>query len=62
MLLLCELDQRTAAIPVWMTDRVACAALSIGSVLVSVEALNVSARGVRPRRVTPDRVLPLIKE
>ena len=39
-LLLCEQDQRTAAIPVWMTDRVACAALSIGSVLVSVEALT----------------------
>jgi hypothetical protein len=27
---LCEQDQRTAAILVWMTDRVACAALSIG--------------------------------
>jgi len=37
---LCEHDQRTAAIPVWMTDRVACAALSIGRILVSIEALD----------------------
>jgi hypothetical protein len=37
---LCEQDQRTAAIPVWMTDRVACAAVSTGPVLVSVEALT----------------------
>ena len=29
---LCESDQRTAAIPVWLTDRVACAALSMGPV------------------------------
>ena len=36
---LCEQDQRTADIPVWMTDRVACAALSLGPVLVSVDAL-----------------------
>jgi hypothetical protein len=36
---LCEHDERTAAIPVWMTDRVACAALSVGPVLVSVEGL-----------------------
>jgi len=36
---LCEHDQRTAAIPVWMTDRVACAALSLGPVLVSVDAI-----------------------
>lgn len=34
----CEHDQHTAAIPLWMTDRVACAALSIGPVFVSVEA------------------------
>ena len=33
---LCEPDERTAAIPVWMTDRVACAALSVGPVLVAV--------------------------
>ena len=32
--------EHPAAIPVWMTDRVACAALSIGPVLVSVEALT----------------------
>ena len=37
---LCEQEQRTAAIPVWMTDRVACAALSVGPVLVSVDALR----------------------
>ena len=36
---LCDQPQRTAAIPVWMTDCVACAALSVGPVLVSVEAL-----------------------
>ena len=37
---LCEHDQRTAAIPVWMTDRVACAAPSVGGpILVAVEAL-----------------------
>src|SRR5712664_652481 len=36
---LCEPDERTAAIPVWMTDRVACAALSVGPVLVAVEGL-----------------------
>jgi len=34
---LCEQD--AAAIPVWMTDCVACAALSTGPVVVSVEAL-----------------------
>src|SRR2546428_2226626 len=37
---LCEQDQQTAAIPVWMTDRAACAALSMGPALVSVEALT----------------------
>ena len=37
---LCEQEQRTAAIPVWMTDRAACAALSVGPVLVSVDALR----------------------
>src|SRR5207247_10603217 len=36
---LCEPDERTAAIPVWLTDRVACAALSVGPVPVAVEGL-----------------------
>src|SRR5438105_15801498 len=40
---LCAPDQQTAAIPVWMTDRVACAALSVGPVLVSVDALTALA-------------------
>ena len=35
---------RTAAIPVWMTDRAACAAPPTGPVLVSVEALTESRR------------------
>jgi Family of unknown function (DUF5372) len=47
---LCEHDQRTAAIPVWMTDAVACAALSVGPVLVSVEALTELASLVNATR------------
>ena len=37
---LCDQDQHTAAIPVWMTDRAACAPLSTGPILVSVDALT----------------------
>jgi uncharacterized Zn finger protein len=51
-----------AAIPVWMTDRVACAALSIGPVLVSVEALTELASLVNATRSAHDRVTHLPKE
>src|SRR5713226_7890056 len=53
---LCEPDERTAAIPVWMTDRVACAALSVGPVLVSVEVLLVVASLVVATRSAHDRI------
>jgi len=53
---LCEHDQRTAAIPVWMTDRVACAALSVGPVLVAVEGLLELASLVAATRSAHDRI------
>src|SRR6058998_567024 len=59
---LCEPDERTAAIPVWMTDRVACAALSMGPVLVAVEALNELASLVRATHSAHDRVIDLPQE
>ena len=45
-----------------MTDRVACAALSIGPVLVSVEALTELASLVNATRSAHDRVTDLHKE
>src|SRR3989441_6846468 len=59
---LCEHDQRTAAIPVWMTDRVACAAVSTGPVLVSVDALTELASLVNATRSAHDRVTNLPQE
>src|SRR2546422_567034 len=59
---LCEHDQRTAAIPVWMTDRVACAALSIGPIVVSIEALTELSSLVNARRSAHDRVTVLPQE
>src|SRR5256712_5877709 len=59
---LCEHDQRTAAIPVWMTERVACAALSSGPVLVSIEALTELASLVNATRSAHDRVTDLPQE
>src|SRR5712692_5102701 len=53
---LCDQHQRTAAIPVWMTDRVACAALSVGPVLVSVEALIELASLLTATRSAHDRI------
>src|SRR5206468_7409838 len=53
---LCEHDQGTAAIPVWMTDRVACAAVSLGPVLVSVDALLELASLVAATRSAHDRI------
>src|SRR2546425_10110957 len=53
---LCEPDGRTAAIPVWMTDRVACAALSVGPVLVSVEGPLELASLVPASRSAHDRI------
>jgi hypothetical protein len=57
---LCE--QVAAAIPVWMTDCVACAALSIGPVLVSVDALAELASLVNASRSAHDRVVDLPEE
>ena len=48
--------ERTAAIPVWMTDRVACAALSVGPVLVAVEGLLEHASLVATTRSAHDRI------
>jgi hypothetical protein len=59
---LCEPDQHTAAIPVWMTDRVACPTLSIGPVLVSVEALTELASLVNATRSAHDPVIDLLQE
>ena len=59
---LCQQDQHTAAIPVWMTDRVACAALSLGPVLVSVEALTELAALVTATRSAHDRLSDLPQE
>ena len=59
---LCAQDQRTAAIPVWMTDRAACAALSTGPALVSVAALTDLAALVTTTRSTHDRVVDLPQE
>ena len=59
---LCEHDLRTAAIPVWMTDRMACAALSVGPVVVSVEALSELALLVNATRSAHDRVIDLPQE
>jgi hypothetical protein len=56
---LCEPDRHTAAIPVWMTDRVACAALSVGPILVSVDALTELASLVIATRSAHDRVTDL---
>jgi hypothetical protein len=58
----CEHDQHTAAIPLWMTDRVARAALFIGPVLVSVEALTELASLMNATRSAHDRVTDLHKE
>lgn len=54
---LCEDDQHTSAIPVWMTDRAACAALSIGPAVVCVEALTELALLVSTTRSAHDRVI-----
>ena len=59
---LCQQDQHTAAIPVWMTDRVACAALSLGPVLVSVEALTELAALVTATRSAHDRLTDVPQE
>jgi hypothetical protein len=59
---LCQQEHHTAAVPVWMTDRVACAALSVGPVLVSVEALTALAALVTITRRAHDRVIDLPKE
>ena len=59
---LCEEDQRTAAIPVWMTDRAACAALSTGPILVSVEALTELTSLVNAARSAHDRITHPSKE
>ncbi|MBI4265312.1 MAG: hypothetical protein HY657_13120 [Acidobacteria bacterium] len=59
---LCEHDQHTAAIPAWMTDRVACAALSIGPGLVSVDVLIELASLVAATRQAQDRVTDLHQE
>jgi hypothetical protein len=53
---LCDPGERTAAVPVWMTDRVACAALSIGPALVAVEALAELASLVNAAGSTHDRI------
>jgi hypothetical protein len=46
----------------WMTDRVACAALSIGPVLVSVDALTELTSLVHATRSAHDRLADLPEE
>jgi len=55
-------DQHTAAISVWMTDRVARAALPTDPALVSVEALSELALLVNATRSAHDRVTDLHRE
>lgn len=55
-------DQRAAAVPVWMTDRVVCAALSTGPALISVGALTELRLLVDAVRSAHDRVTDLPQE